>query len=113
MKEGYIKATGLQLQISPQDRLLRFEQEATMVVRRVPTTKKGPLSSKDLLHIKEKAEKELEEETEAIESRGFVSIIPPLIFDAAKSFFMEDRKKLQKTLHSRLDHPRLVIHNLV
>lgn len=75
MREGYIKATGVQIQVSPQDRLLQFEQEATAAVRRDPNTKKGPLSSKELLLIKEKAEKRLEEETEAIESSGFVSVL--------------------------------------
>jgi hypothetical protein len=86
MREGYIKATGVQLQISPQDRLLQIEQEETAVVRRNPQTKKGPLSSKELLQIKEKAEKKLTEETEAVESSGFVSVLLRLIFDITKSF---------------------------
>lgn len=77
MKEGYVKATNITLQTSPQDRLLRFEQEAEVIARRAPTAKKGPLAAKELLEVKEIARKRLEDETNRIESSGFVSTNPP------------------------------------
>lgn len=73
MKEGYIKATDITLQTSPQDRLLAYEAEATITARKAPNAKKGPLAAKDILEVKEIARKRLESETQDIESSGFVS----------------------------------------
>lgn len=103
MREGYIKVTSVQLQISPQDRLLQIEQEETAVVRRDPKTKKGPLSSKELLQIKEKAEKKLEQETEAIESSGFVSVLLRFVFGVAKSF----TGWIEKSCKRRITHVQI------
>lgn len=75
IKEGYIRATNVTLQTSPQDRLLRFEEEATTAVRRAPGTKKGPLSAKDIIQVKETARRKLELETDEIENSGFVSTV--------------------------------------
>lgn len=75
MKENYVKATNNTLQASPQDRLLRFEQEATIAARRAPGAKKGPLAAKELLEVKEIARKKLEDETREIENSGFVSVV--------------------------------------
>lgn len=72
-KEGYIKPTSPILQRSPTDRLLQYEEDATISLRAQPGTKKGPLAAKDLLEVKAAAKRRLEAEVLAIENSGLVS----------------------------------------
>lgn len=65
--------TDTTLQTSPVDRLLQFEQEATLSARRAPGAKKGPLAAKEILEVKAIAQKRLEDETREIEGAGLVS----------------------------------------
>ena len=69
----YIKPTSASLQISPRDRLLRYQEDAERAKRASAGAKKGPLAAKDILEVRELARRRLKEEVESIESGGFVS----------------------------------------
>ena len=95
LRDGYIKATSIALQISPQDRLMQYEAEEEASLRRVPGARKGPLAAKEIVELKHLARQKLEEETRLVENSGLVSILRGSMSRAhvlTMSVDLEDRK---------------------
>lgn len=73
VESQYIKPTAATLQISPRDRLIRYEQEAEAKKRAEAGAKKGPLAGKEIIELKVLAQSRYEEEIAEIEASGLVS----------------------------------------
>lgn len=78
LKSVYLKPTAPELQISPNDRRLRYFEDARTKAMNEGTIKKGQLSGKDNILLNDLAQKRFDDEMKRIESGGFVSILCPV-----------------------------------